>query len=464
MRRRRCWRTGRRSGPGRGRDRREVDHAVHRVPALVDAPVNASKTWPKSVRSTLVKRTPRAGRRRRDVDVPDLVAVVDELGDGRPTELAAATGDDDPHASTSAWFACRPSIMARPRSAARGRLIPPGAARAPPAYGSSILEPRPVAGGPPARERRERRSIRAPRRSTARAVARVVGLLRLVGYADAHDIEYNAIREAAALIDVSPLYKYRRRRAGCAPPGRPGHHPRCDEADGRPGLLHALVRRARQGHRRRHGPPPRRAATFRWTAADPQLRWLRMNSAGLDVDDRGRHRERRPPSPSRGRSSRAVLEAATGESFARAALLPAPGAPRKVGRKRRRSTSRGPATPATSATSCGSRPSSAVDVWDALIAAGPDYAHPAGRDAGPRRRRGSRPASILLEVDYTSARHAHEPGPELLARRDRAGPAGRPRQGATSSAGWRSSARPAPAARRGGWSASQLDWYDIEGL
>ena len=27
-------------------------------------------------------------------------------------------------------------------------------------------------------------------------------------YADYHDIEYNAIREQAALIDVSPLYKY----------------------------------------------------------------------------------------------------------------------------------------------------------------------------------------------------------------------------------------------------------------
>jgi len=27
-------------------------------------------------------------------------------------------------------------------------------------------------------------------------------------YADFHDIEYNAIREQAALIDVSPLYKY----------------------------------------------------------------------------------------------------------------------------------------------------------------------------------------------------------------------------------------------------------------
>ena len=28
-------------------------------------------------------------------------------------------------------------------------------------------------------------------------------------YSDFHDIEYNAIREAAAVIDVSPLYKYR---------------------------------------------------------------------------------------------------------------------------------------------------------------------------------------------------------------------------------------------------------------
>src|ERR1700694_453428 len=28
-------------------------------------------------------------------------------------------------------------------------------------------------------------------------------------YADHHDIEYNAIREAVALIDVTPLYKYR---------------------------------------------------------------------------------------------------------------------------------------------------------------------------------------------------------------------------------------------------------------
>ena len=72
------------------------------------------------------------------------------------------------------------------------------------------------------------------------------------------DREYAAIRNAAALFDVSPLYKYHitgrdaarlldrmvtRDVAKCA---------------GRPGALHALVRRRRQGHRRRHDQPPRR--------------------------------------------------------------------------------------------------------------------------------------------------------------------------------------------------------------
>ena len=90
------------------------------------------------------------------------------------------------------------------------------------------------------------------------AVAGVGGYYASSVYADAHDIEYNAIREAAALIDVSPLYKYR----------SPGPTPLrlvdrvitrdATKLDAGPGLLHAVVRRARQGHRRRHGPPPRR--------------------------------------------------------------------------------------------------------------------------------------------------------------------------------------------------------------
>ncbi len=142
-------------------------------------------------------------------------------------------------------------------------------------------------------------------------------------YADAHDIEYNAIREAAALIDVSPLFKYvvggpdaRRlvdrvitRDATKLTPGRVYYTPWCDE-HGKvidDGTIHGLD-----------------DGTFRWTAADPQLRWLRMNSAGLDVTDRRRHGAdggRRPPGPPgagspRGRDRRVVRGPR---------LLPAPG-------------------------------------------------------------------------------------------------------------------------------------------
>ena len=102
-------------------------------------------------------------------------------------------------------------------------------------------------------------------------------------YADYHDIEYNAIREAAALIDVSPLYKYRvhgpdaprlvdrviTRDATRLAVGAVYYTPWCDE-DGKvvdDGTVHRLSE-----------------TEYRWTAADPQLRWLRMNAAGLDVE------------------------------------------------------------------------------------------------------------------------------------------------------------------------------------
>ena len=99
-------------------------------------------------------------------------------------------------------------------------------------------------------------------------------------YADAHDIEYNAIREAAALIDVSPLYKYTvggpdalrlvdrviTRDATKLKPGQVYYTPWCDE--------HGKVIDDGTVHHLDDG-------TFRWTAADPQLRWLRQNSAGI---------------------------------------------------------------------------------------------------------------------------------------------------------------------------------------
>ena len=102
-------------------------------------------------------------------------------------------------------------------------------------------------------------------------------------YADAHDIEYNAIRESAALIDVSPLYKYRvagpdaerlvdrviTRDATKLKVGQVYYTPWCDE-HGKvidDGTVHRLAEQE-----------------FRWTAADPQQRWLTLNARGLDVE------------------------------------------------------------------------------------------------------------------------------------------------------------------------------------
>jgi len=101
-------------------------------------------------------------------------------------------------------------------------------------------------------------------------------------YADHHDIEYNAIREAVALIDVTPLYKYRvsgpdaerlvdrviTRDATKLTPGRVYYTPWCDE-HGRV-VDDGTVARLDDG-------------SFRWTAADPQSRWFHQNAFGLDV-------------------------------------------------------------------------------------------------------------------------------------------------------------------------------------
>ena len=101
-------------------------------------------------------------------------------------------------------------------------------------------------------------------------------------YAAHHDIEVNAIRNAAALIDVSPLYKYRiggpdaarlvdrviTRDVSKMQVGQVFYTPWCDE----------------RGHVIDDGTVSRLAEDrFRWTAADPSLRWLVRNARGLDV-------------------------------------------------------------------------------------------------------------------------------------------------------------------------------------
>ncbi|MEI7742427.1 MAG: aminomethyltransferase family protein [Chloroflexota bacterium] len=275
-------------------------------------------------------------------------------------------------------------------------------------------------------------------------------------YADFHDIEYNAIREAAAVIDVSPLYKYRvvgpdalrltdriiTRDASRMKVGQVFYTPWCDE--------HGKVIDDGTIHRVSE-------TELRWTAADPQYRWLSMNATGLDVaiEDVS---EALAALALQGPYSRAVLEAATGESFADLKYF-----------RRRRSQIGGVEIDVSRTGYTGDLgyelwipAESGPDVWDAIFAAGQAYAiRPAGMHALDVVRLEA--GMIMLEVDYTSARHAMNPeqnyspyeiGLGKLVTFDKADYVGRRALQAEVAAG-------GPERRLVGL---QLDWYDIEGL
>jgi aminomethyltransferase len=109
------------------------------------------------------------------------------------------------------------------------------------------------------------------------------GYYAVSAYETYHDHEYNAIRNACALIDISPLFKYRVRGPGATrlvnriitrdvarlQVGQVWYTPWCDE-DGMVIDDGTVTRLA--------------ADTFRWTAAHPNLRWLTENAHGLDVE------------------------------------------------------------------------------------------------------------------------------------------------------------------------------------
>jgi aminomethyltransferase len=108
------------------------------------------------------------------------------------------------------------------------------------------------------------------------------GFYAVSAYEAHHEHEYNAIRNASALIDVSPLYKYRvsgrdavklvdrviTRDAFKLAVGQVYYTPWCDE-HGKV-IDDGTVTRVSED-------------AFRWTAADPSLRWLTQNAVGLDV-------------------------------------------------------------------------------------------------------------------------------------------------------------------------------------
>jgi aminomethyltransferase len=279
-------------------------------------------------------------------------------------------------------------------------------------------------------------------------------------YADFHDIEYNAIREAAALIDVSPLFKYTvagpdalrlvdrviTRDATKLKPGQVYYTPWCDE--------HGKVIDDGTIHHLDDG-------TYRWTAADPQLRWLRQNSAGLDVSVADVS-EAIAAVALQGPLSRDVLETATGESFADLRYFRRQASSFRAGRRKIAVDVSRTGYTGDLGYELWVAADHAVELWTALTAAGAPFGiRPAGMLALDVVRLEA--GLILLEVDYTSARHAMNPeqnyapgeiGLGRLVSQDKADFVGRLALEREARAG-------GPARRLVGL---QLEWADIERL
>src|ERR1700741_4589790 len=108
------------------------------------------------------------------------------------------------------------------------------------------------------------------------------GYYAVSSYEPHHEHEYNAVRNAAAMFDISPLCKYRlsgkdatrlvdriiTRDLRKVSVGQVIYTPWCDE----------------HGKVIDDGTVSRLAEnTYRWTAADPSLRWFTQNATGMDV-------------------------------------------------------------------------------------------------------------------------------------------------------------------------------------
>jgi glycine cleavage system T protein (aminomethyltransferase) len=221
-------------------------------------------------------------------------------------------------------------------------------------------------------------------------------------FADFVDIEYNAIREAAAVIDVSPLYKYEvvgpdavglldrvvTRDVSRIVNDQVIYTPWCDE-EGKVIDDGTLTRLA--------------ADRFRVTAADPSYRWFALNATGLDVEVRDVS-ETLAGLALQGRLSREVLSSATGEDWSELKYF-----------RRRATTIAGVDVDVTRTGYTGDRGyelwipvEGALAVWDRLFDVGADHGiRPAGIQALDISR--VEAGLILIEAEFTSARHAFAP-------------------------------------------------------
>jgi aminomethyltransferase len=233
--------------------------------------------------------------------------------------------------------------------------------------------------------------------SQSHAWRRWAGYVVASSYELSHEREYHAIRNSAALFDVSPLYKYAvqgkeaarlldrvvTRNVQKMKVGQVGYTPWCDAAG--KVLDDGTVTRLGED-------------SFRMTAAEPNLRWLQDNALGLDarVEDIS---EAMAALSLQGPASRAILE--------RLGDIPALKYFRLV-----QASLRGIPVTISRTGYTGDlgfeiwlAHDQAVPLWDALIEAGRDYGiAPAGMLALDVAR--IEAGLMLIDVDYVPARKA----------------------------------------------------------
>jgi aminomethyltransferase len=218
-------------------------------------------------------------------------------------------------------------------------------------------------------------------------------------YADFHDIEYNAIREAAGIVDVSPLYKYivrgpdagrlldrvMTRDISRLQVDQVFYTPWCDE-DGKVVDDGTITRLSED--------------SYRITAADPCERWFRMNATGLDAEIEDIS-DQTAGLALQGRLSREVLEEASGQDWKDVRYF-----------RRRRTRIADVDVDVTRTGYTGDRGyelwmplDGAIAVWDRLFEVGQRYGiHPVGIRAMDVAR--VEAGLILIEVEYSSSHRA----------------------------------------------------------
>jgi aminomethyltransferase len=225
------------------------------------------------------------------------------------------------------------------------------------------------------------------------------GYYAVSAYEATHEREYNAIRNAAALIDVSPLFKYRvsgrdatrlvdrvvTRDVPKMAVGQVSYTHWCD-GDGKvidDGTVSRLA-----------------PELYRWTAAEPNLRWIRQNAHGLEVvvEDVS---DALAALALQGPTSRAILQACVegdvaGLKYFRVMRASLRGIPIEISRT---------GYTGDLGYELWVAAEQALPLWDALVDAGRPYdITPAGMLALDVAR--IEAGLILLDVDYTSARKA----------------------------------------------------------